>query len=86
MAEHGIGQNLIVLIGVVELLCAAVYLIPRTAVLGAILMTALLGGATFTNIRAGDPSYVVTILLGVMVWAGLYVRDVRLRQLLPFGS
>ena len=60
-----------------------VYLIPRTAVLGAILMTALMGGATFTNIRVGDPNYVTTIILGVMVWAGLYVRDSRLRDLIP---
>ena len=84
MAQHGIGENLIVMIGVVELACSVIYLIPRTAVLGAILMTALFGGATFTNMRVGDPTYVLTILLGVMVWAGLYMRDSRFRELLPF--
>jgi uncharacterized membrane protein (UPF0182 family) len=84
IAQHGINENLIVIIGVVELVCSLVYLIPRTAVLGAILMTALMGGATFTNIRVGDPSYVMTIVLGVIVWAGLYLRDSRLRELVPF--
>jgi hypothetical protein len=83
MTQHGIGENLIVLIGVIELACAVVYLIPKTAVLGAILMTALMGGATFTNIRVGDSTYVMNVILGVMVWAGLYVRDSRLRDLIP---
>jgi hypothetical protein len=83
MSQHGIPEYLIVLIGIIELICALVYLIPRTAVLGAILMTALMGGATFTNVRMGDPTYLVTILLGVMVWAGLYLRDDRVRSLIP---
>jgi uncharacterized membrane protein (UPF0182 family) len=83
MSQHGIPEYLVVLIGIIELICALVYLIPRTAVLGAILMTALMGGATFTNVRVGDPTYVATIILGVMVWAGLYLRDDRLRALIP---
>jgi hypothetical protein len=83
MAQHGIAGHLVVLTGTVELVCAVVYLIPRTAALGAILMTGLLGAATFTNLRVGDPTYVVTVILGVMVWGGLYVRDQRLRELIP---
>ena len=83
MSQHGIPEYLVVLIGIVELICAVVYLIPSTAVLGAILMTALMGGATFTNVRVGDPTYVMTIILGVMVWAGLYFRDARVRELIP---
>jgi hypothetical protein len=83
MSQHGIPEHLIVLIGIIELICAIVYLIPSTAVLGAILMTALMGGATFTNVRVGDPTYVVTVILGGMVWAGLYLRDDRVRALLP---
>lgn len=83
MSQHGIPEYLVVLIGIIELICALVYLIPSTAMLGAILMTALMGGATFTNMRVGDPSYVMTVLVGVMVWAGLYLRDERLRALLP---
>lgn len=46
-------------------------------------MTALMGGATFTNVRVGDPTYWMPIILGVMVWAGLYLRDDRLRALIP---
>ncbi|HEX6503326.1 MAG TPA: DoxX family protein [Terriglobales bacterium] len=83
MAQHGIPEHLVVLTGAIESLCAIVYLIPRTAVLGAILMTALFGGATFTNVRVGDPTWVVTVVLGVMVWAGLYLRDTQLRELIP---
>lgn len=83
MAQHGIPEHLVVLTGAIELLCAIVYLIPRTAVLGAILMTALLGGATFTNVRVGDPTWVVTVVLGVMVWGGLYLRDRQLREFIP---
>jgi DoxX-like family len=83
MAQHGIAEHLVVPVGLIELVCAVVYLVPRTAVLGAILMTALMGGATLTNIQTGDPSYVLTVVLGVMVWAGLYLRDRRLRELIP---
>ena len=83
MSRHGIPEYLIVAIGIIELICALVYLIPSTAVLGAILMTALMGGATFTNVRVGDPTYAMTIILGVMLWAGLYLRDDRLRALIP---
>jgi hypothetical protein len=63
-----------------------VYLIPRASVLGAILMTAYLGGATATNVRVGDSSYMATVVLGVLVWGGLYLRDARLRALLPLRS
>jgi DoxX-like family len=83
MSQHGIPEYLIVLIGVIEFVCAVVYLIPNTAVLGGILMTALMGAATFTNVRVGDPTWIVTITLGVMVWAGLYLRDDRVRALIP---
>jgi len=82
----GYPETQIVMIGVLELLSCIVYLIPRTAVLGAILMTGYLGGATATNVRLGDPSYIMTVLLGVFVWAGLYLRDARLRGLLPLRS
>ena len=82
-ASHGIGANLIVPIGVLEVVCVVVYVIPRTAVLGAILMTGLLGGATVTNLRVGDPTYPMPVVVGMMVWGGLYLRDVRLRALIP---
>lgn len=69
-------------IGVVELLCVVIYLIPQTAVLGALLLTAYLGGAVATHVRAGD-AFITPILIGVVIWAGLFFRDPRVRALLP---
>ena len=84
LPRYGYPESQIVMIGVLELLSCIVYLVPSTAVLGAILMTGYLGGATATNVRVGDPSYVMTVLLGVFVWGGLFFRDARLRALIPF--
>jgi len=78
----GYPESLTVGIGIVELACAALYVVPRTSVLGAILLTAYLGGATATHVRIGEPFF-VPILLGVLVWGGLFLRDERLRALLP---
>ena len=86
LAKFGYPESLIVVLGIVEILCVLVYLIPRTSILGAILMTGYLGGATATNVRVGDPSSVITVLLGVFVWGGLYLRDVQLRALIPFRN
>ena len=82
--RYGYPESQIVMIGVLELLSCIVYMIPRTAVLGAILMTGYLCVATATNVRVGDPSYIMTVLLGVFVWGGLFFRDARLRALIPF--
>jgi hypothetical protein len=84
MPRYGYPESLIVIIGMLELLSCIIYLIPSTAVLGAILMTGYLGGATATNVRVGDPSYIMTVLLGVFVWGGLFFRDARVRALVPF--
>jgi len=70
-------------IGLLELACLAVYLVPRTSVLGAVLLTGYLGGAVATHVRIGDPSAVMPFVLGVLLWAGLYLRDARLHALLP---
>jgi len=72
-------------LGIVELGCTVVYLIPRTAALGAILMTGFLGGAIATHVRIGEPFY-LQVILGMLVWGGLYLRDARLRALIPFRS
>jgi DoxX-like family len=72
-------------IGIVELLSTVMYVIPRTSVLGAILLTGYLGGATATHVRVGEPFY-MAIVLGILVWGGLYLRDERLRALLPVRS
>jgi uncharacterized membrane protein YphA (DoxX/SURF4 family) len=82
-ARYGYPESLILLIGILEILCCVVYVIPRTSILGAILLTAYLGGATASNVRIGDPSFFITVALGVLVWAGLYLRDDRLRALIP---
>ena len=71
-----------VAIGVVELVCTAIYLVPRTAVLGAILLTGYLGGATAVSVQMGA-SFVLPVVFGVFVWGGLYLRDPRLRALIP---
>ena len=78
----GYPPSVSVTLGIIELVCIALYLIPRTAFFGAILLTGYLGGATATNVRVGDPSYFMTVLLGVLAWIGLYLRDDRLRALI----
>ena len=69
-------------IGIVELASVVIYLISRTAVLGAILIVAYMGGAVATNVRVGDPFW-TQILLGVFVWAGLWFRYPSVRALIP---
>ncbi len=78
----GYDADLALGLGIVEIACTAVYLFPRTAVLGAILLTGYLGGATATHLRVGDP-FVMPIVLGVVVWLGIFLRDARLRALIP---
>ena len=70
-------------LGVVELCCVLLYFVPVTRVLGAILLTGYLGGAIATHVHAGQAIFVVPLLIGIMVWGGLFLRDPRLRQLLP---
>jgi hypothetical protein len=76
-------------IGVLELLCLVAYAIPRTALLGAVLLTGLLGGAIATHVRAGSPAfeaYIFPAMLAFMVWGGIWLRDARLRALFPLRS
>ena len=74
--------NLALALGLLELACTALYLIPRTAALGAILLTSYLGGAIATHVRIGDP-FIFLVVMGVMIWGGLFLRDPRLRALIP---
>jgi hypothetical protein len=83
MARAGLPERFVVPIGILELMCVVVYVIPRTSVLGAILLTGLLGGATVTTLRIGDPTFPMPVVLGMMAWGGLYLRDERLRALIP---
>jgi len=81
-AHLGLPVEMAFGLGALELACTAIYLIPRTAVLGAILLTAIMGGAIVVHLRVGDPFFTQPIL-GAMFWGGLYLRDARLRALLP---
>jgi DoxX-like family len=85
-AHFGYPESVIFTLGIIELACTVIYVIPRTSVLGAILLTGYLGGATATNVRIGDPLFFVPAVLGVLVWAGLFLRDDRLRALIPLRS
>jgi hypothetical protein len=85
-AQLGYSESIILKLAIIELTFTAIYLIPRTAVFGAILLTAYLGGATATHARVSDPAVVGPILTGVMLWLGLYLRDQRLRSLVPLRS
>ena len=74
------------LIGAIELICLLLYLFPRTAVLGAVLLTAVMGGAIASHMRIGDPLVSHTLFgvyLGAAIWGGLYLRDARLRAIFP---
>ena len=82
-AKFGYPDTLIAPIGIVEAICAIVYLIPRTSVFGAILLTGYLGGATATHVRMKDPTLIAPVVIGVLLWIGLYLRDERLRALVP---
>ena len=81
----GYDESHVLGLGILEIACTIVYVIPRTAVLGAILLTGYLGGAVATHVRIGDPFF-PPIIIGVLVWGGLYLRDTRLRALVPFRS
>ena len=74
--------NLALALGILELACTVVYVIPRTAFLGAILLTGYLGGAVATHVHIGE-SFLPVILMGVLIWGGLFLRDPRLRALIP---
>jgi hypothetical protein len=83
MGQLGYPAPLVPIIGVLELTCLAVYVIPQTTILGAILLTGLLGGAISTNVRVGNPGFILPAILCLLAWGGLYLRDARLRELIP---
>lgn len=76
-------------LGILGLVCTAIYAFPRTAVLGAILLTGYLGGTIATHLRVGSPIFshmLFGVYLGLMLWGGLYLRDGRLRALMPWAN
>jgi hypothetical protein len=82
-AHLGYPESSVFALGALELICTVLYLVPRTSVLGAILLTGYLGGATASTFRVGD-AWIATVLLGVLLWGSLFLRDPRLRVLIPF--
>jgi hypothetical protein len=80
--QLGYPIGAIVPIGLAAFICAVVYLIPRTSILGAILLTGYLGGATASMVRAQNPWFVFPVIFGVLAWLGLYLRDQGLRAMI----
>lgn len=82
-AKFGYPPASLFWIGVVELTCTVLYIIPRTSILGAILLTGYLGGAVNTHVRAGEP-FLSPVVVGILLWLGIYLREDRLRALVPW--
>jgi DoxX-like family len=85
MTQLGYPVSSAVALGVIELLCLTVYLIPRTSVLGAVILTGYLGGAIASHVRVGNPLFshvLFPIYIAAMIWGGLYFRDARVRAII----
>ena len=84
--ELGYQESVILPLGIILLVSVILYAVPKTSVLGAILLTGYLGGAVATHVRIGNPlatHILFPVYIGIFVWLGLYLRDPRIRQLLP---
>ena len=88
-AELGFPLRLAMALGIVELICVALYAFPRTSILGAILLTGYLGGAVATQVRVGNPFFgeaLFPVYVAVLMWGGLFLREARVRALMPWTS
>jgi hypothetical protein len=85
LTHLGLPESMVMPLAILEISCVVIYLIPPTSVLGAILLAGYIGGAICTHWRAGDPFF-VQIVLGIFVWLGLYLREDRLRALIPLRA
>jgi len=81
--QLGWPEHFALAIGIIELSCTIIYLIPATSILGAILLTGYLGGAVATHSRLGEAKVIGGVILGILVWLGLFLREPRLRSLIP---
>ena len=86
--KAGYAESVILPLGIVLTASTILYLIPRTAILGAILLTGYLGGAVDANVRGGQGAFFILLpaIFGVLVWFGLYLRDARLRAITPISA
>jgi hypothetical protein len=84
-AQYGYPDSTIIAIGVVLLVCALLYLVPRPSILGAVLLTGYLGGAVATNVRVEQSAFntVAPVFLACLAWGGLWLRETSLQQMLP---
>ena len=82
MAHLGLPNSMVLPLGILELTCVVIYLIPPTSVLGAILLAGYVGGTIVTCWRVGDP-FIINIVLGLVVWLGIFLREPRLKELIP---
>ena len=80
--KFGYPEGVLIAIGITEVVCVVLYLLPQTAVLGAVMLTGYLGGAIATHVRVHD-NFISPVIVGVFVWLALYLRDPRVRALLP---
>ncbi len=81
----GYSENMVTVIGTILLISTIIYIIPRTAILGAILITGYLGGAIAIMLRVGTPTY-FPIIFGILIWLSLYLRNEKVKSLLNFGG
>jgi DoxX-like family len=87
--ELGYPESVILGLGIVQLVCLVLYLVPRTSVLGAVLWTGYLGGAVATHVRIGHPLFshvLFPVYVAALLWAGLWLRDERLRAVFPMRA
>ena len=87
--QLGYPESVVFGLGVVQLVCLVVYLVPRTAVLGAVLWTGYLGGAIATHVRLGNPLFshvLFPVYVAAMLWLGLWLRDAQLRAVVPLRA
>lgn len=85
--QLGYPESSVVPIGIVEIFCLLLYVIPRTSIFGALLMTGYLGGAAATHARLGNPLFshvLFSVYIAILLWGAIYLRDERLRRLIPF--
>jgi hypothetical protein len=84
--QFGFPESAVLTIGVLALVSSGLYIVPRTAMLGAIMMTAYFGGAVATHVHAGDGNWPTAVVCGILTWLGLWLRDQRLHALVPLAS